>query len=242
MASTKNRIEVGCCGFGMSQARYMASFPIVEVQQTFYEPAKTSTYIKWREQAPQDFVFAIKAWQLITHPSSSPTYRRLKRTLTTKELKESGEFRLTAIVKEAVATTLACADALNAKAILFQCPASFEPSELHLDNMRQFFAAIDRPPGVRFFWEPRGDWDKKLIRPLCRELDIFHAVDPFLHATETPKFPYFRLHGKKGWKSIYTDDELVQLRALLEGKTKGYVFFNNISMVDDAERFLELLQ
>jgi uncharacterized protein YecE (DUF72 family) len=53
---------------------------LVEIQSTFYEiPARIETVKKWREEAPRDFEFTIKAFQVITHDSKSPTYKRLKR-------------------------------------------------------------------------------------------------------------------------------------------------------------------
>jgi uncharacterized protein YecE (DUF72 family) len=55
---------------------------VVEVQQTFYEPPADTTIRRWRARAPAAFEFTLKAWQLITHEPSSPTFRRLKRPLT----------------------------------------------------------------------------------------------------------------------------------------------------------------
>ena len=49
--------------------------------------------MKWRQQAPNDFEFTLKAWQIITHPASSPTYRRLSIPLAAREKKGCGYFR-----------------------------------------------------------------------------------------------------------------------------------------------------
>jgi len=105
----KSMVKVGCCGFRMAMAEYALRFPVVEVQQTFYQPPKVQTLERWRAEAPPDFEFTLKAWQLITHEARSPTYRRLKRNLTEQELNECGAFRPSAIVREAWSTTLACA-------------------------------------------------------------------------------------------------------------------------------------
>ncbi|MFQ5896116.1 MAG: DUF72 domain-containing protein, partial [Nitrospinota bacterium] len=72
-------LRAGCCGFPLSQGEYFRRYPSVEVQQTFYHPPKVETAARWREAAPPSFEFAVKAWQLITHPPSSPTYRRLRK-------------------------------------------------------------------------------------------------------------------------------------------------------------------
>jgi len=33
---------------------------------------------KWRSAVPTAFEFTMKAWQVVTHEASSPTYRRLR--------------------------------------------------------------------------------------------------------------------------------------------------------------------
>jgi len=69
-------IKVGCCGFPVARKEYFKNFSLVEVQQTFYKPPRMETAFKWRSAAPPEFEFAVKAWQLITHAPSSPTYRK----------------------------------------------------------------------------------------------------------------------------------------------------------------------
>jgi uncharacterized protein YecE (DUF72 family) len=113
---------------------------------------------RWRAEAPSDFEFTIKAWQLITHDASSPTYRRLRTPMGEADRAGAGGFRTSAIVLRAWERTLACAAILRATAILFQCPASFRPTDDNIDRMRAFFATIKRPTGVRMLWEPRGEW------------------------------------------------------------------------------------
>src|ERR671929_9964 len=61
----------------MAFADYVREFRVVEVQQTFYEPPRDATLLRWRRQAPLRFEFTLKAWQLVTHEASSPTYLRL---------------------------------------------------------------------------------------------------------------------------------------------------------------------
>ena len=78
-------MEVGLCGFSMAQSKYALHFPVVEVQHTFYQPPAAATLDRWRAAMPAAFEFTIKAWQLITHSGSSPTYRRLERVLSATE-------------------------------------------------------------------------------------------------------------------------------------------------------------
>ena len=69
-------VKVGCCGFPISKNKYYDEFGIVELQTTFYNIPREKTLLKWREEAPEDFEFIVKAFQGITHPMSSPTWRR----------------------------------------------------------------------------------------------------------------------------------------------------------------------
>lgn len=71
-------VKVGCCGFPVSRARYFGAFGVVEVQRTFYQPPAKELAEKWKRQSPGDFEYTLKAWQLITHEPTSPTYRKLK--------------------------------------------------------------------------------------------------------------------------------------------------------------------
>jgi uncharacterized protein YecE (DUF72 family) len=232
--------KIGTCGFGLAQRDYASVFSCVEVQHTFYQPPRVATLERWRNQVPSSFEFALKAWQLITHDAKSPTYRRLKRPLSQAERDEAGYFRDTEIVKEAWLTTLASARALQAKAILFQCPASFVSSKQNISRLEKFFSSINRE-GLDFYWEPRGDWDGDVIRSICADLDLAHVVDPFVAQSVTPDWIYFRLHGRGGWRYRYEDDELRELAAKVSANRRGYIFFNNSSMTDDAIRFKQYL-
>src|SRR5436190_1106257 len=101
MPSKKTRVKIGCCGFRSSRESYYELLQAVEVQHTFYQPPQISTLKKWRKEAPAEFEFTLKAWQLITHQSSSPTYKRLKRLLTDDEKAGTGLFQSSGIVNEA---------------------------------------------------------------------------------------------------------------------------------------------
>jgi uncharacterized protein YecE (DUF72 family) len=235
-------VKVGTCGFGrVKRPDYVKFFPVVEIQHTFYHPPEIKTLEKWRASFPDDFECTLKAWQMITHESSSPTYKRLKRPLTDKETEEAGFFKPTDTVRDALQLTLRCAKALKARTILFQCPAKFQPLPENILNMKQFFASFDRT-SLNCIWEPRGKmWEPDLIRDLCEELDLWDCVNPFQRPTTTPQNCYFRLHGQPRWRYTYDDDELYELATLPSDGRLSYVFFNNITMKQDAERFLRVL-
>ena len=138
---------------------------------------------------------------------------------------------------------LAARETLGATAILLQCPASFRPTAENVAAMRDFLRRVERPKGVRLLWEPRGKWPDEIVTTLCRELDLVHAVDPFVRPSLTPEFLYWRLHGNKSHYARYSDEELRQLIAWLpsDPRIECYVLFNNIPRLKDIQRFRELL-
>ena len=236
-------VKIGTCGFGRTKRpEYVGLLPVVEIQHTFYDPPQIETLEKWRSDVPEEFEFTLKAWQMITHESSSPTYRRLKRTFTQKEIDEAGFFKRTDTVRQALEITLECARALKARTILFQCPARFQPLPENILNLKRFFSEINKD-GFNFAWEPRGKlWEDEVIKEICDETGLWHCVDPFSRPTVTPDRCYYRLHGIPRWRYTYEDDELVELASLLPKDRLSYVFFNNITMKDDALRFQKIVE
>lgn len=240
-------IKVGLCGFSMSMAEYPRHFPVVEVQQTFYEPPSDKVLSGWRSNLPAGFEVTIKAWQLITHESNSPTYRRLKQPLGSRERAMCGGFRDSRVVREALTRTLACAALVNASTVVFQCPASFRPDADTVQRLRFFFSSIAnplRPAALRYGWEPRGPaWTQNasLAHSLCEELGLTYVVDPFVTPPRASGGApvYLRLHGTTGARHVYSDAELQQLAD--SAPPDAYVMFNNIPRVSDALRFLALI-
>jgi uncharacterized protein YecE (DUF72 family) len=234
-------IRVGCCGFAASRRDYFSRLRLVEVQQTFYQPPKVATATRWREEAGADFVFTMKAWQLITHEPSSPTYRRLAKPIPPDRQNRFGSFRDTEEVWEAWETTDAIAEALGARIILFQTPARFTPTAEHRAALLRFFARVPRK-GRLFAFEPRGVWEADLVGALCKELDLLHAVDPLRDEPATGMdVAYFRLHGPVTGRYRYDDADL---HALGEKCARGgeiFCLFNNPEMWKDALRFSEIL-
>ncbi|RLI73059.1 DUF72 domain-containing protein [Archaeoglobales archaeon] len=229
--------KVGCCGFPMSMKKYFEEFEIVEVQKTFYKPISIETAEKWRKIAPNNFEFCIKALQIITHPPSSPTYRKAG-----LDVKDGGFFKPIKEVFEAWELTKKIADVLKARIILFQTPKSFKESEESVKNIKEFFNSVER--NYCFVWEPRG-WSDEGIKKVCDELNLIHCVDPFVLKPLYGDINYFRLHGshKRMYKHKYSQDELLWLKNCCEGLEKEtYVLFNNVYMRDDAANFKKLLQ
>jgi uncharacterized protein YecE (DUF72 family) len=234
------RVQIGCCGWREARARYFEHFPVVELQDPFYEMPAPSLAAKWRAEAPDSFTFCLKAWQLITHTPSSPTYRRLKSQIAPSERALYGSFRPTEQVRLAWERTAEIARTLRAAVVLFQCPASFDPSPVNVRNFRAFFEEIERGESL-LAWEPRGSWPPELVAELCAAYHLLHCVDPFAGESVYGRTVYWRLHGRGGYNYVYTDEELGWLagetaRRVAEGRDV-YVLFNNLAMAKDARRF-----
>lgn len=250
-AARSPSVHVGCCGWPASRAAYFRRHDAVEVQTSFYNLPKPETAARWREEAPKGFAYAMKAWQLITHPGTSPTYRKLTAKLSPRALLRCGHFRDTEEVTDAWERTAAVARELAARFVVFQTPPSFSPGPDRLRDMYRFFKRLRRGEAT-LIWEPRGPaWTVKLIRRVCGDLGLVPGGDPLgglpaeLVEAPGPAVRYWRLHGpvERGrveYRHAYGEAELRRLASLATGRA-AWVFFNNTVMWEDAARFGRLV-
>ncbi len=233
-------VKVGCCGFPSGRKDYFSQFKLVEVQQTFYKMPRLEIAQRWRQEAPADFEFTLKAWQLITHPPASPTYRKAGIKVPSGAEEHYGFFRPSDEVLQAWEETRRLAKTLAAKVILFQCPSSFKETLENVANMRGFFRSVKDSMCI-FAWEPRGGWSEPTIKALCSELRLVHCVDPMEKESLYGEPKYFRLHGGPRYRHQYTKEELEYLKGNL-GDKETYVLFNNLNMYQDALTFDRLVR
>ncbi len=231
---------MGCCGFPVGRKDYFSQFKLVEVQQTFYKIPRLETAQRWRQEAPADFEFTVKAWQPITHPPSSPTYRKAGIKVPSGSEEHYGFFRPSDEVYQAWEETRRFAQALEARVILFQCPPSFKETPENIANMRKFFRLV-KDSGFLFAWEPRGGWSQPTIKALCSELGLIHCVDPMEKESLYGGPQYFRLHGGPHYRHRYTKEELEHLKDRL-GDKETYILFNNLNMHHDALAFASVMR
>jgi len=222
-------VKVGCCGFPTSMKKYYENFRLVEVNSTFYQYPREKTVEGWREKAPKDFEFTVKAHQDISH----------KAKMRVEEVSLQAFERMRQICK-----------ALNSRIMLIQTPGSFRPDRL--GDAEKFLEEINREDLV-LVWETRGPaWEKpevyKKLGQVLEKLDVTHVTDPFRGMPAyTGDIAYFRLHGlgEQMYYYQYSNAELQRLKELIspyEKKGKEvYVLFNNLSMFDDGVRFMEYL-
>ena len=222
-------IKVGCCGYPTSMKKYHENFSLVELNTTFYQYPKMSTVLGWRNKAPETFEITVKAHQDISHKFKFDIEPSLKAFEQMKEI----------------------CKALKARILLIQTPGSFRPDKLN--SAQEFLGKIDRE-GLVVVWETRGSsWDESSTREklakMLQELDVPHVTDPFrTKPTYTGDVAYFRLHGlgERMYYYQYADEELRKLHEFVKpleaGGKEVYVLFNNLSMFDDALRFMRYLE
>jgi len=247
------KVKIGCCGFPVGRKKYFQSFNLVEVQETFYRLPKLTTSMKWRAESPSDFEFSLKCWQAVTHPPTSPTWRRAGISLEASKFDRYGLLKPTKENLEAWDRTREICKTLKTRICVVQCPPQFGYTTENVNSIRRFFSAIARDE-LRIAWEPRGDWKdhREAIADLCQELDLVHVVDLLRRdpavITETV---YIRLHGlgsrEYDYKYKYTDEDLgalaEKLTALEKKKVKEVcVLFNNVHMLEDATRLGRMLE
>jgi uncharacterized protein YecE (DUF72 family) len=244
------KIYVGCCGFAKGMKKYFQEFSIVEIQSTFYRLPQLKTVERWRKNAPENFVFTIKAFQALSHPTTSPTWRRsgFKESELNELKNKVGYLRPTKYVFNFWNKTLEICKILNSPICLIQLPKSFRDISENLKNAEKFFSKIKRNR-VKIAVELRG-WGEKNIKALCKKFELIDCCDPFarlpVYLTKK-KIAYLRLHGSPPGKQMYnykyTKKDLEKLKILIE-KIKAkeiYILFNNIAMYDSAKQFLKLL-
>ncbi|MEM0378907.1 MAG: DUF72 domain-containing protein [Thermosphaera sp.] len=241
-------VKVGCCGFPTARSKYYKVFKTVELQNTFYDLPSVEWASGLRREAPEGFEFTVKAWQVITHPSSSPTWRRMKKKLG-GDPSNYGFLKPSRENIEALEKTIEVAEALGAVIIVFQTPGSMPFNEEAVKWVDEFFeTAVSMTTRVRYGWEPRGEWARApILGELLSEHGVIHVVD-LLRARPaySSDILYTRLHGlgrgEVNYSYVYTDKDLEELSLLLRDAefSKAYVMFNNVRMLDDASRFKQL--
>lgn len=244
-------VKIGCCGFARSRKKYYETFKLVELQNTFYDLPSVEWAASMRKEAPADFEFAVKAWQVISHPPSSPTWKKMKK----KPPGEPSSYGLLKPTKEnleALEKTIEVARALGSNVVVIQTPASLAYNEDSARWISEFFSEAVKIAGpIKLGWEPRGDWaEAPELKKILEDNKIVHVVDPFRREPRAESGPlyYFRLHGigkgEVNYKYKYTDEDLAKLEAVVKKYAKKgdvYVLFNNVYMFDDALRFKSLM-
>jgi uncharacterized protein YecE (DUF72 family) len=182
---------------------YSGRLQTVEINNTFYHMPRESVLMSWAEQVPGDFVFALKASQVITH---------LKRL---RDVSDETEyfFRTVSVLDRKLGP------------VLFQFPKSFRADRPALQD---FLRLIPRDMPCAFeFRSP--SWLDREILDLLRERESSLCIadadeSPANEIVGTAPWGYLRLR-----RSDYTDADLSQWleRILSQNWERAFVFFKH---------------
>ncbi|MEA2646848.1 MAG: hypothetical protein QOE92_1931 [Chloroflexota bacterium] len=190
---------------------YSDHFDTVEINNSFYQLPEREAFEQWREQSPENFLFAVKASRYLTHM---------------KKLKAP---------EEPLKRLMDNATGLGPKLgpLLYQFPKQWT---MKLDRLTGFLEVLKNYPGQRHAMEFRH---KSWLVPdvyrlletagvaLCLPVGMGLPVDPHL----TTDWTYIRMHhGKTGMG--YGRKELTEWadrirRFRRQGAETVYVYFNN---------------
>lgn len=130
---------------------YAGKFPVVEINNTFYQLPKEKTLLDWAAKVPETFQFAIKASQRITH------FTRLK--------PESGE-----LVEYLLKTVAVLGERLGP--ILFQLPPNLKRED---ERLTSFLGRL--PKDKRYAMEFRHEsWFDEATFTALRDNDVAFVV------------------------------------------------------------------
>lgn len=190
----------------------------------------------------------MKAFQGITHPLTSPTWKRAGTQRPKSMFENYGHLKPTRENVDCWQRTLEVCEAMHARVCVIQLPPSFICSKSVITNALKFFSLIRRPISTAIEFRHLS-WNENvgLARELIRKADLIHVTDPLKEKPLSEKsLCYYRLHGmgKSLYKYNYTDEDLLKLKErVLENKCEeAYVMFNNLSMRDNALCFRKIME
>ena len=227
MAKRRRRIHIGTSGWSYPSWRgpffpkevmvkhhlayYATQFETAELNGVFYRTPSLDAVRGWREQTPDDFIFAWKASKFITH---------------WKRLSERSVNSL-ALIEERL-------NILGDKAgpVLFQLPQRFEANAGRLTSFLTLLS-----PQRRYAFEFRhASWYTNEIFAILRKSGIALCISDHHHAPApwiaTASFVYVRGHGPGGkYHGNYSDAELRQwtghIAAWRKQRREVFVYFDN---------------
>ncbi len=233
---------VGCTSMGRRREVYFQRFNVLEYGQSFNFPPKAAVLNRLRGRAPDGFSFYMRAWQLITHEASSPTYKNIP-----GELKGDpagfGAFKDSPEVDNAWRNTLRAARRLGARGVLFATPAAFTPTAQNRKNLARFFANIaeGEAQDLQLIWEPAGLWATEEVEALAHDLGVLPCWDPLAREVYPGGDAAYLRVTNLGMARTPTVSDLAYLAERLSDYREATCIMDTPSMFSDGQRLLELL-
>ena len=205
-------------------AHYAAEFDSVEVNNSFYQLPRETTFDRWREESPPGFLFAVKASRYITH------IRRMRQPRESVELLWSRAARL--------------GEKLGP--ILFQFPPRF-PADPEL--LREFLGVLPAGMKAAFEFREASWWRDDVYDLLDRAGAAWVLADRpgwRVPSVVTGGWTYLRFHWGRATHPAYSPEKLRRWADRVSGLDvkEVYAYFNNdpeAAAPSDARRFRKLL-
>ena len=188
-------------------SHYVTVFPVVEVNNSFYQLPKEGTFDKWRDETPPGFVFVVKASRYITH------IRRLRNA------------------KESVDLFWSRASRLNEKLgpVLFQLPPRFK---VDVELLREFLSVL--PAQIKSAFEFRDEsWNRDEVYRALDDAGVAWVLADRPRARVEPivtgGWSYIRFHQGRPFHPAYPRSKLARWaeRIAKLPARDTYIFFNN---------------
>jgi uncharacterized protein YecE (DUF72 family) len=199
---------------------YSEVFNFVEVNYTFYEYPDSRMVEQWRRIVPNDFTFAVRCHQDLTHRIGLKPVDEAYNVL--------GEM-------------VSYCGILGSPFLVLETPASYEVSHEEAQSVRDLFSSFTLR-GVNLVWEMRAPVTKDAL-DLMRDFNIIECVDLSIDAPSVESdIVYSRLFGK-GKHNIYqfTDDELLTIDHEVESINPriAALSYHGVKMNMDAARYMQ---
>ena len=196
---------------GAMLAHYVRDFDTVELNNTFYQLPNESTFDAWRDNTPDDFLFAVKGSRFITHMI---------------KLKDA---------QRGLTNFLPRAERLGPKLgpILWQLPPGWK---VNVERLEEFLSLL--PPQHRYTFELRNEtWMTDAVLEVLKKYNaafcIYELAGYQSPLEITADWTYIRLHGPTAFKyqGSYTDAQLSawadRIKAWSRKLKAVYVYFDN---------------
>ena len=238
-------LKIGCSGFNyggwkgnfypsdLPQKKwldfYCKIFNTVELNVTFYRLPLASTFSKWHNETPSDFVFSIKGSRFITH---------IKRLLDPQ-----------------VPLEIFFERALNLKEKLRVVLWQFSPSfKINIERLKFFLKLLKKYPVKNTLEFRHESWITEEVINLCRKHNISLCTADWPEFIDelpvTSDFVYIRRHGKGGsYATCYSKAELKKdakkIKNYLKDNKDVFIYFNNDAYgyaPKNAKELMEMLK
>jgi uncharacterized protein YecE (DUF72 family) len=199
---------------------YSEVFNFVEINYTFYEYPDSRMVEQWRRTVPDDFTFAVRCHQDLTHRIGlKPVYEAY--TVLGRMASYCG--------------------ILDAPFLVLETPASYVISHEEAKQARDLFSSMTFR-GVNLVWEIRAPVTKE-ARDLMQDFNMIECVDLSIGVPSVESdIVYSRLFGK-GKHNIwqFTDDELLTIDHEVDSINPriAALSYHGVKMNMDAARYMQ---